>query len=197
MAICRLALVGAEEQLDKIAAFQQDKISQQLTSRATPAWSALKSFPADLRKHLFSLAEDTGWLHTGWFWGILLSLIALLPAGIAVGRLLKDFEKRHHDKAELQVRARLAGMYGRRLPWVMLFVAIGATQALVGNTYGASSFVMALALLTSPLLDYALCNERKRCPASVPLRIFWTLSLFSLVMMLVPYAFPDSENTIV
>ncbi|MEJ2310173.1 MAG: hypothetical protein P8Z78_12780 [Gammaproteobacteria bacterium] len=185
MAICRLALVGAEEQLDKIAAFQQDKISQQLTSRATPAWSALKSFPADLRKHLFSLAEDTGWLHTGWFWGILLSLIALLPAGIAVGRLLKDFEKRHHDKAELQVRARLAGMYGRRLPWVMLFVAIGATQALVGNTYGAYSFVMALALLTSPLLDYALCNERKRCPASVPLRIFWTLSLFSLVMMLV------------
>jgi small-conductance mechanosensitive channel len=88
-------------------------------------------------------------------------------------------------------------MYGRRLPWVMFFVAIGTTQALVGNTYGAYSFVMALALLTSPLLDYALCNERERCPASVPLRIFWTLSLFSLVMMLVPYAFPDSENSIV
>jgi potassium efflux system protein len=197
VAICRLALVGAEEQLDKIATFRQDKISQQLTSRATPAWVALRSFPADLKKHLASLRESTGWFHTGWVWGIVLSLIALLPVGIVVGRLLKDFEKRNTGDARLKLRARLAGMYGRRLPWVMLFVAIGTAQALVGNSYGAYSFVMGLALLTSPLLDYALCNERERCPASVPLRIFWTLSLFALVMMLVPYAFPDSENTIV
>lgn len=197
VAICRLVLVGAEEQLDKIAAFRQDKISQQLTSRTAPAWISLRSFPEDLRRHLASLAEDTEWLHAGWFWGMLLSLIALLPAGMVVGRFLKDFEKRNIEDATLKVRARLAGMYGRRLPWVMFFVAVGATQALVGNSYGAYSFVMALALLTSPLLDYALCNERERCPASLPLRIFWTLSLFSLVMMLVPYAFPDSENTIV
>ena len=197
VAICRLALVGAEEQLDKIAVFRQDKISQQLTSRATPAWTALRAFPVDLKRHLSSLGEGAGWFHTGWFWGIVLSLIALLPAGIVVGRLLKDFEKRNTEDARLKDRARLAGMYGRRLPWVMLFVAIGTAQALVGNAYGAYSFVMGLALLTSPLLDYALCNERERCPASVPLRIFWTLSLFSLVMMLVPYAFPDSENTIV
>ncbi|MGD8678104.1 MAG: mechanosensitive ion channel, partial [Chromatiales bacterium] len=197
VAICRLALVGAEEQLDKIASFRQDKISQQLTSRTIPAWTALKSFPADFKRQLASLVEDTGWFHAGWFWGMLLSLIALLPAGVVVGRLLKDIEQRNIGDARLKVRARLAGMYGRRLPWVMLFVAIGTTQALVGNAYGAYSFVMAIALLTSPLIDYALCNERERCPASVPLRILWTLSLFSLVMMLVPYAFPDSENTIV
>ncbi len=196
-AICRLALVGTEEQLDKIAAFRQDKISQQLTSRTIPAWTVLKSLPADFREVLVSLSEDTGWFHAGWFWGLLLSLIALLPAGIVVGRLLKDFEKRSARDARLKVRARLAGMYGRRLPWVMLFVAIGTAQVLNGNTYGVYSFVLALALLTSPLLDYALCNERERCPASVPLRILWTLSLFSVVMMLVPYAFPDSENTLV
>ena len=197
MAICRLVLVGAEEQLDKIAAFRQDKISQQLTSRTLPAWTALRSFPADFKRHLTALTEDTEWLHAGWFWGMLLSLIALLPAGVVVGRLLKDFGKQNSGDARLKVRARLAGMYRRRLPWVMFFVAIGTTQALVGNTYGAYSFVMALALLTSPLLDYALCNERERCPASVPLRVLWTLSLLSLVIMLVPYAFPDSENTIV
>lgn len=197
VAICRLVLVGTEEQLDKIAAFRQDKISQQLTTRTTPAWIALRSFPADFRKQLASLAEDTGWFHAGWFWGLLLSLIALLPAGVVIGRLLKDFEKRNAEDDRLKVRARLAGMYGRRLPWVMLFVAIGTTQALVGNSYGAYSFVIGLALLTSPLLDYALCNERERCPASVPLRVLWTLSLLSLVIMLVPYAFPDSENTIV
>jgi len=197
VAICRLVLVGAEEQLDKIAAFRQNKISQQLTSRTTPAWIALRSFPADFRKQLASLTEDTGLFHAGWFWGLLLSLIALLPAGVVIGRLLKDFEKRNAEDDRLKVRARLAGMYGRRLPWVMLFVAIGTTQALVGNSYGAYSFVIGLALLTSPLLDYALCNERERCPASVPLRVLWTLSLLSLVIMLVPYAFPDSENTIV
>jgi small-conductance mechanosensitive channel len=197
VAICRLVLVGTEEQLDKIAVFRQEKLSQQLSSRTIPTWVALRSLPADFRRYVASLTTDTGWLHAGWFWGMLLSLIALLPAGVVIGRLLKDFEKRNAGNAGYKVRARLAGMYGRRLPWVMLFVSVGATQALVGNTYGAYSFVMALALLTSPLLDYALCNERERCPASVPLRILWTLSLFTLVMMLVPYAFPDSENTLV
>ena len=197
VAICRLVLVGTEEQLDKIAVFRQEKLSQQLSSRTIPTWVALRSLPADFRRYVSSLTTNRGWLHTGWFWGMLLSLIALLPAGVVIGRLLKDFEKRNAGNSAYKVRARLAGMYGRRLPWVMLFVSVGATQALVGNTYGAYSFVMALALLTSPLLDYALCNERERCPASVPLRILWTLSLFTLVMMLVPYAFPDSENTLV
>ena len=183
VAICRLVLVGTEEQLDKIADFRQEKLSQQLSSRTIPTWVALRSLPADFRRYVASLTTDTGWLHAGWFWGMLLSLIALLPAGVVIGRLLKDFEKRNAGNAGYKVRARLAGMYGRRLPWVMLFVSVGATQALVGNTYGAYSFVMALALLTSPLLDYALCNERERCPASVPLRILWTLSLFTLVML--------------
>ena len=197
VAICRLTLVGAEEQLDKIAAFRQEKISQQLTSKTTPVWAALKTFPDDLGNFLASIAGKLGTLDGEWLWGFLLSLIALLPAGIVVGRLLREFEQRNTGDSRLRVRARLGGMYGRRLPWVMLFVAIGATLAWVDNPYAAYSLVMALALLTSPLIDYALCNERDRCSGSVPLRILWTLSLFSIVMMVVPYAFPDSENALV
>ncbi len=197
IAICRLTLVGAEEQLDKIAAFRQEKISQQLTSKTTSVWAALKTFPDDLGSFLASINEGLASLDDEWLWGLLLSLIALLPAGIVVGKLLKEFEQRNAGDSKLRVRARLSGMYGRRLPWVMLFVSIGATLAWVDNAYAAYSLVMALALLTSPLLDYALCNEREKCSGSVPLRILWTLSLFSIVMMVVPYAFPDSENALV
>ena len=88
-------------------------------------------------------------------------------------------------------------MYGRRLPWVMLFLSIGATLAWVGNAYAAYPLIFATALLTSPFIDYALCNDRVGCPASVPVRIFWTLSLFGIVAMLVPGAFPGAESTIV
>ncbi len=197
IAICRLTLVGAEEQLDKIATFRHDKISQQLTSKSTSVWAALKTFPDDLESFLALISKKLSSLDHGWLWGLFLSLIALLPAGIVIGKLLRDFEQRKVGDADFKVRARLAGMYGRRLPWVMLFVSIGAMLAWVDNAYAAYSLVMALALLTSPLIDYALCKERDHCSGSVPLRILWTLSLFSIVMMLVPYAFPDSENALV
>jgi small-conductance mechanosensitive channel len=88
-------------------------------------------------------------------------------------------------------------MYGRRLPWVTLLVAIGAALTWIGKAYAGFPLVFAVALLTSPLVDYALCYERKRCPASVPVRIFWTLSLFGVVAMLVPGAFPESESSLI
>ena len=180
LAKCRLLLLEAESLTAGIQRLRQSLISERLSTRALSLWSAILALPDEnLRASL--LPRQLRHLDSfGWVWGFVFALLALMPISLVGAHQLRDYARNKAEKNPSS--ARLAGMYGRRLPWVLLVISIARAMFWLGmQAYPVVLLALALAMLTTPLLDGLFgLTSYTRGLNTLPARALWTVALLSI-----------------
>ena len=180
LAKCRLLLLEADALTSTLQRLRQQVISEKLSARSLTIWNAVLALPSEnLRATLMPWQlRYSGTL--GWLWTLIFALLALMPIGLVGAKQLAE-RARAIREASPRLSVLLAS-YSRRLPVVLLIVSAASAMLWLGmQAYPILLLALALAILTSPLLDGLFAITRyTQGLNTLPVRLLWTVALLSI-----------------
>ncbi|MBT8448102.1 MAG: mechanosensitive ion channel, partial [Gammaproteobacteria bacterium] len=181
LAVCRLLTLGMRELQDGQKQVRNKVVSQALTHRDTPVWETLYAL---IRKPDFFAP---GFAIKFSFWPSILAGLLVILIFMPIARYLSGRLSAHslvsEDDGLPPAEMILAGMYAKRLIWIVILSGLSFFTYLGGLTIiGAVLLALVISMMIAPLLELLVCQNIKKCSAGFPARALLDIVLIGLVV---------------